>query len=865
MDLGANFWNPGWHKPTDCFRDLQNVTGDNPWNPQFLQETAVYRSFRFMDWDHTNNSKRERWSERPPRSSPRQNPVAYEWMVDLCNRQDADLWLTVPHRTITHATGDTPADYALRLCLLVKTGVDVRDLELAPFRDRLDRLAAADLVAAGGARTGDPLRPERRLYLEYSNETWNGGFQQAHYCCDEGVALGLDTNRWTAGFRFHAWAAIRLFRAADLVFGPDSPRVVKVLATQSANSWIAGQHLQVLADPARNPWQIKATVIATAPYFGHDVDGEAPDAVAKLREAILKSARESAKHRPIADAAGLRLIAYEGGQHVTKNAQAINRHPVMADLYREYLTEMSRHFTHFSHYAHVGQAGKGGAWGALEFTGQTPAQAPKYRALAEWSKAHTTAATPPTTARPNVLLIAVDDLNDWVGCLGGHPQVKTPHIDALAARGTVFLNAHVQAPLCNPSRASLLTGLRPSTTGIYGLAPGIRALDRTRNVATLPQSFVRQGYATYTSGKVFHDGSIPAAGRTNEFQVWGDPGGYTNLPPRKFVTTPDPIRLMDWGVYPESDADQPDWKIADAAIAHLRATSRDRPFFVATGFRLPHVPCYATRKWFELYPEADVILPAVLAGDRRDTPPFSWYLHWKLPEPRLSWLEANGQWRPLVRAYLASVSFMDSQVGRVLAELKASGHEQDTVVVLWSDNGWHLGEKGITGKNSLWDRSTRVPLIFAGPRVTPGARCRRPAELLDVYPTLVELCGLPANPALEGHSLVAQLQDAAAPREWPAITTHNQGNHAVRSERWRYVRYADGSEELYDVAADPHEWTNLVARAELAGVVADHRRWLPANDVPPAPGSAHRVLTYDPATRQAVWEGTPIVDAALED
>ncbi len=466
---------------------------------------------------------------------------------------------------------------------------------------------------------------------------------------------------------------------------------------------------------------------------------------------------------------------------------------------------------------------------------------------------------------PNVLFIAIDDLNDWVGCLGGHPQARTPHLDRLAASGTVFLNAHVQAPLCNPSRASLLTGLRPSTTGIYGLAPGIRAVERTRTAVTLPQYFARHGYRTFASGKVFHDGSLPANLRNAEFQVWGDAGGYTNLPPRKFVTTPDPIRLMDWGIYPERDDAQPDWKIADAAIRHLQAAPRDEPFFVAVGFRLPHVPCYATATWFELYPEADLVLPPVLEGDRSDTPLFSWYLHWKLPEPRLSWLREVDQWRPLVRAYLASTSFMDAQVGRVLEALAETGRGRATVIVLWSDNGWHLGEKAITGKNSLWEPSTRVPLIFAGPGVAKGGRCTQPAELLDIYPTLISLCGLPPKEGLEGHSLAPQLRDASAPRASPAITTHNQGNHAVRSEHWRFIRYADGSEELYDHRSDPHEWTNVVKQAAFAAVVEEHRRWLPSTNAPPAPGSAHRVLTYDPSSGLATWEGTPIDARTIED
>ena len=387
MELGTNFWNLGWHRPDDCFRDVRNVTGEDPWNPQFLKEIAIFRCFRFMDWDNTNGSTREKWSERPQRSAAKQNPAAYEWMIDLSNRISADMWVTLPHRTVSRATGDQPCDYALRLCILVKTGVDMKDADLKPLLDKLARMTAAQLVAAGGVKTCAPLKPERKLYIEYSNETWNGMFKQSHYCCDEGEALQLDAkNRWTAGFRFHAWAAIRLFRAADLVFGPDSPRVVKVLATHTANSWIAGQHLGVLKDPKHNPWGVKPTAIATAPYFGHKVEGTAADVAEQLRAAIKKSAEDSARHHAIAREAGLKLIAYEGGQHVIKHGQAINRQAVMFDLYQEYLREMSKYFVHFSHYCHVGRAGDGGAWGAIEYTGQPIGEAPKYRALAEWAK-----------------------------------------------------------------------------------------------------------------------------------------------------------------------------------------------------------------------------------------------------------------------------------------------------------------------------------------------------------------------------------------------------------------------------------------------------------------------------------------------
>lgn len=461
-------------------------------------------------------------------------------------------------------------------------------------------------------------------------------------------------------------------------------------------------------------------------------------------------------------------------------------------------------------------------------------------------------------APPNILFIAIDDQNDWIGCLGGHSQAKTPHIDALAARGTLFTNAHCQAPLCNPSRSSLLTGLRPSTTGIHGLSPGIRDVERTKDLITLPQTFTRAGWTTFTSGKIYHDGSFKQKDRAAEFSTWGPAPGM-GKPAQRFAKLPGkPHPAMDWGPFPDRDEDAADYKIADAAIGALQTAPAEKPFFIACGFRLPHVPCFAPQKWFDLFPEAEVKMPPVMRDDRSDTPPFSWYLHWRLPEPRLATLEKYQEWRPLVRGYLASIAFMDAQVGRVLAALEATGRAESTVVVLWSDHGWHLGEKLITGKNTLWERSTRVPLIFAGPGIARAAKCARPAELLDIFPTLLELTGQPARPDLEGHSLVPQLRDAATPREWPAITTHNQGNHTIRSERWRYIRYADGSEELYDMQADPNEWTNLATDPKHATTKAEHLKWLPKVDVPPAPNSASRILTYDAKTGAITWEGKPV-------
>jgi arylsulfatase A-like enzyme len=478
---------------------------------------------------------------------------------------------------------------------------------------------------------------------------------------------------------------------------------------------------------------------------------------------------------------------------------------------------------------------------------------------------HTPAETPNAPAElPNVLMIAIDDQNDWIGCLGGHPQARTPNIDRLATRGTVFLNAHCQSPLCNPSRTSLLTGRRPSSTGVYGLLPPLRQTDVLAKAVTLPQYFRNHGYTTLMAGKIFH-GDYGRKSADLEFDFVGPPSEIGPRPAAPLVHTPSGHPLVDWGVFPHKDEDKGDWKLASWTISQLQKP-HDKPFLLCTGFFLPHVPCYVTQQWLDLFPERDLQLPPIRRDDRNDTPRFSWYLHWKLPEPRLRFLEEQKQWTNLVRSYLASTAFVDAQIGRILDALDASPHARNTVIVLWSDHGWHLGEKLITGKNSLWERSTRVPLIFAGPRISAGGRCAEPAELLDIYPTLAELCQLPAPERQEGHSLLPQLRDASAQRPWPAITTHNHDNHGVRTRDWRYIRYADGSEELYNLQTDPHEWTNLASLNDYADVLAQHRSLLPGPSRPPVPGSRQRILLHNPQTGAVNWEGEDIpADAPIPE
>lgn len=454
----------------------------------------------------------------------------------------------------------------------------------------------------------------------------------------------------------------------------------------------------------------------------------------------------------------------------------------------------------------------------------------------------------------NVILIGIDDLNDWIGCLGGHPQAQTPNIDRLAAEGTLFSNAHCQAPVCNPSRTSLVTGLRPTTTGVYGLSPWFRSVEELRDLVSLPQAFKKNGYETALAGKVYHS-FPPKKDRTAEFDRYGPPCNFGPLPKEKIVKEL-PHQLVDWGVYPEKDEQQNDYEIATWAIDFLQEEPKeDKPFFLGVGFGRPHVPCYASQEWFDLYPEETLTMPTIMGGDRDDVPEFAWRLNWRLPEPRLKSVKELNQWKPLVRSYLASISFVDSQVGRVLEALENSPYADNTIIILFSDNGWHLGEKDITGKNTLWERSTRVPLIISGTGLPKGQNSSQPAELLDIYPTLLDLCGIQSVEGLEGLSLSPQLNEPTTPRR-PAITTANPGNHSVRSEHWRYIRYADGSEELYNLKNDPNEWQNLAALPEQKERITELSAHLPAEEAKHVKGSGGRVLWEKDG--EWFWEGKAI-------
>ena len=458
--------------------------------------------------------------------------------------------------------------------------------------------------------------------------------------------------------------------------------------------------------------------------------------------------------------------------------------------------------------------------------------------------------------RPNVLMIAVDDWNDWVGALGGHPQVQTPHLDRLAERGMLFTDAHCAAPICNPSRAALMTGRRPTTSGVYGNTQPWRL--GMPDAVSLSQYFRTKGYHAVGGGKIYHHGQGYNDPRSwDDYFHWNPNArkngwfdGYSFPPdpePERPVTPMPSVswRNFDWAPIDVSDEEMPDYKVSSWAGDYLQ-TRHDKPFFLAAGMFRPHIPWFVPRKYFDMYPVDDVIVPPVKEDDLADLPPIA--RQFALNEPsRHDLMVSTGNWKAAVQSYLACITFSDAMVGRMLDALDSGPHRDNTIVVLWSDHGYHLGEKWHWHKQALWHRATHVPLMMAGRGITePGGRCERPVSLVDVYPTLVDLAGLPRPDGLDGQSLRPLLDDPDTPWERPALTTYYRGNHALRSQSWSYIRYNDGSEELYDRRRDPHEWVNRASDPELANVKADLARWIPKEEAPDSPFAAdHR---FDPAT-----------------
>ena len=427
------------------------------------------------------------------------------------------------------------------------------------------------------------------------------------------------------------------------------------------------------------------------------------------------------------------------------------------------------------------------------------------------------------TAKPNVLFIAADDLSCALGCYGD-PIAKTPHLDRLAATGTCFLNAYNQLPLCNPTRASVMTGLRPDTIKVYDLDRHFR--DEVPGAVTLSQQFMKHGWWAGRVGKIYHY-NVPASIGTDGFD--DPPSWQKTINPigrdktdEHLVFNAEPHRkisaALSWLAADGKDEEQTDGMIATEAIK-LMEEKKGEPFFVAAGFFRPHTPFVAPKKYFDMYPLETLRLPYAPKDDREDVPTAAFAHNCPIPHYGLDEVTCL----KAMQAYYACVSFIDAQVGRMLDALDRLELTDNTIVVFWSDHGYHLGEhNGIWQKRTLFEQGAKAPLIIRNPKAGgKGQPCRRIVEFVDIYPTLTELAGLPTPKQVEGRSLKRLLDNPLTQWNGTAITQVLRPaddrlkdpvmGRSIRTERWRYSDWGEGKygEELYDHFADPMEFNNL--------------------------------------------------------
>lgn len=465
----------------------------------------------------------------------------------------------------------------------------------------------------------------------------------------------------------------------------------------------------------------------------------------------------------------------------------------------------------------------------------------------------------------NVLLISVDDMKDWVGYLGGYEgEVYTPNMDRLAAEGVAFTNAHTSATVCCPSRNAMMLGKRPSTTGLYNNNQWWKAA--LPEEISMPQYFKNKGYFTAGAGKVFHHtpgNNPPCSWDEYQEQVFDDPWRSSGWSPERYfidygyrgpmVPYPEwkplngihPIRSeLDWGAIPDKkEEDYGDVQMVNYTKEFFRKKLK-KPFFLAVGTYRPHLPWHVPQKYYDMYPLDDIVLPVIKEDDLGDIP-FEGRKLAKATSRDFKQIQNEGKWKEAIQAYLASITFADVQVGEILEALEKSEYSKNTIVVLWSDHGWHLGTKQHWHKQTLWEECTRIPFIIKAPGITiPNTECDIPVDMVNVFPTLLSLCNLLEKSDLDGNDMTPLLKDVNSSWEYPAITEIKTGNMSVRSMDWRYIRYMDGTEELYDRKNDPNEWVNLSGDNQYRDIIKKHSRWIPDSFANPVPGKGS--FLFDP-------------------
>ncbi|EDM28511.1 iduronate-2-sulfatase [Lentisphaera araneosa HTCC2155] len=455
-----------------------------------------------------------------------------------------------------------------------------------------------------------------------------------------------------------------------------------------------------------------------------------------------------------------------------------------------------------------------------------------------------------STKDMNVLFIAIDDLNDWIGCFEGNPQIKTPNFDKFNANGgMVMFDAHCSSTVCGPSRSSLLTGKHCYKTGVYGNKTNLKDAPKTKDVLTIPEYFSKHGYHSLSMGKIFHKHGTAVAGKLDHgewaFDEWHKASGYAapinKQRPANGIKPLDHERGyhrtgFDWGATQGNDETKmKDYNTVKWASEQFNTRDFDgKPFFMALGISQPHLPWYVPQKYFDMYPLDEIDLPKTLANDRDDIisdkgkPLYALSTTWER-------FEKADKHKEVVQAYMANVSFVDDCLGVLLEGLNKSKYADNTIVILWGDHGWHLGEKQRYGKTLLWQESARVPMMIKVPGVTPKSkRCNGVVNLIDMYPTLADLCGLPPYSENDGRSFAELVHNPDMTWDKPTLTTYGMGNHRIYDGRYSYIIYK-GGEELYDHKTDPMEWTNQARNPEFASIKKRLHAFVPKTNEPTSP------------------------------
>ena len=458
-------------------------------------------------------------------------------------------------------------------------------------------------------------------------------------------------------------------------------------------------------------------------------------------------------------------------------------------------------------------------------------------------------------SRPNVLFISIDDLNDWAGKFNGNPQMLTPHMDRFAEEGVVvFQNTHCAGPVCGPSRSAMMSGFMPDRTGAYGNSNNMLKSALVQEYATLPEYFSKNGYTTINKGKIFHAHASKHGLDRGQWawDTWLPREGGTPVDKTKYYSRREGIyggkkvenspyadpkgSEFGWGPTQGGKEEMSDYQTAQWAADLLQEPS-EKPFFLAVGISKPHLPWYVPQEYFDRYPLDEVIAPVVDENDYDDVPNEKGEPAYEASQDYLWTSQSEELYKRAAQAYMASSSFADDCVGVVLEGLAKSPHRDNTIVVIWGDHGWHLGEKMRYRKGSLWAESTRAPLMIRLPGMNEAQDCEHAVNLLDLHPTLVDLCRLPPRPDIDGRSIAPLLEDPNQNWPYPTVTTQGYGNHSVVYEDWHYIERRDGVNELYHLKSDPYEHKNLIRsdQSVVSQVLAQLKSFVPTDLAPELP------------------------------